>query len=447
MRTLTPLPEFSTSWLLDPHVRYYFSDFPLPLAFLRDDGGVLAMNTRFAECFDAACLKAEGVRQLVRSPKAGWESLSLAGRHGGTVPVRARAMRMDSDVLLLVSAANSEKETDAEFAKLQQRIAQLETLVSTDCLTGAWNRSHLDHMIELELNRSLRYRYPLSLMLLDVDHFKRINDTHGHPVGDAVLRDLVRVMKAGVRGADMVFRWGGEEFVVVTPSTPYAAAAKLAEKIRAGIEAHEFPVVGRITVSIGVAELLPGEGAPELFKRIDDQLNAAKNGGRNRVAVDAHGCSDSWASGMLVQLQWSESYECGEPVIDNQHRRLFDLANRLIGVVLAPDPGDGSLDFALDELLDHIEQHFGDEEAILARRGYSRLKEHQALHAALLKRMARLRQAAAGARLSIGTLVDFVVNDIVVHHLLTADREFFPLFANADSARAVVAGDFSTHGS
>ncbi|KRI00168.1 diguanylate cyclase [Curvibacter sp. PAE-UM] len=163
----------------------------------------------------------------------------------------------------------------------------------TDGLTGVHNRRYFESRCLEEVQAARRSTQPLVCLLLDVDHFKRINDTHGHPAGDAVLRYVARLIRAQLRGSDVVARYGGEEFVMLLPATPLPAALDTAERIRRVIAAQSMPVQVaeplRITVSIGAA-LLPGEGevdaavlAAALVQRADQALYAAKQGGRNRV--------------------------------------------------------------------------------------------------------------------------------------------------------------------
>jgi diguanylate cyclase (GGDEF)-like protein/hemerythrin-like metal-binding protein len=425
------MPAPQADWLLEPHVRHFFADFPLALALLRQDGGIVAVNARFRAAFEASSLETGDVRSLVSSPGADWKSIGLVRKEGGESLVRARALSAEENVLLVVSDRVIEGPAVEATAEMQQRLSQLERLVATDRLTGIWNRAHLDRMIEIEIARSARYQLPLSLVLLDIDHFKRINDRFGHATGDVVLREVVHVVQQQVRGADMLFRWGGEEFVVMTPSTGYRSAERVAEKIRAAVETHDFPAAGRVTVSLGVAEHLPLESAEDWFKRVDKALYAAKEGGRNRAVVDRRGSSDLWAAGaaQVIRLQWSETYECGEPTIDSQHRRLFDLANRLIETAMDADRDRGPFNAALEELLAHVARHFADEEGILALRRYAHLEAHRRAHAGLLARAGKLKEKAAAGDVALGELVEFLAHDVVARHLLTADRDFFPLFA------------------
>ncbi len=155
----------------------------------------------------------------------------------------------------------------------------------TDPLTGLRNRRYLDLILERELFRARRYRRPLSLLVLDLDNFKRINDTHGHPVGDRVLRALARCLEEHIRQSDRAVRLGGEEFAILLAETPLAQAVRMASRLRQAVAAlRVFPAEG-ISVSIGVAEARPEDSPLSLLKRADDALYQAKRRGKNRVEV------------------------------------------------------------------------------------------------------------------------------------------------------------------
>jgi len=166
---------------------------------------------------------------------------------------------------------------------------QLRALAATDSLTGLTNRRAFLECVSAEIARGHRYTHPLSLLLADVDFFKKINDQHGHPAGDEVLRQVAATLAAVARETDLVGRYGGEEFAVLLPSTDAAGAAALAERMRAGIEALEIPwekATLSVRVSVGRAGLLPTDDSPDpLLSRADQALYAAKEQGRNRVVA------------------------------------------------------------------------------------------------------------------------------------------------------------------
>lgn len=174
----------------------------------------------------------------------------------------------------------------------EQEQKQSKTLYEStvrDPLTGVYNRRHLDNQLSAEFAYAVRHGAPLSVMLLDVDHFKSVNDDHGHPAGDAVLRALAETLNGLVRTEDVVARYGGEEFAVVTRGISGANALMLAERIRRRVEAMSVPVDGgqslKITVSIGIATNhgnIPFEDPAVLLKACDEALYKAKETGRNR---------------------------------------------------------------------------------------------------------------------------------------------------------------------
>jgi len=159
----------------------------------------------------------------------------------------------------------------------------------TDPLTGLLNRYGLQRALQRELAEARRYARPLSCLLLDLDHFKAVNDTYGHAAGDAALTQAARVLTESVRGSDVVCRYGGEEFLVLAPETELAGALALAEKIRLavsarlfGADSHSFP----LTFSVGVARLRAGESGNDMIARADEALYQAKQHGRDRVEAN-----------------------------------------------------------------------------------------------------------------------------------------------------------------
>ena len=165
---------------------------------------------------------------------------------------------------------------------LQEEITRLS---QEDHLTGLLNRRRITQLLEHEVRRALRYDTTFSIILMDIDHFKLVNDQFGHQAGDAVLKMIADVIKTGVRASDFVGRWGGEEFIILSPQTDIAGAISLAEKMRSRLESTKFDKIGRRTASCGVASFDPGDDIEALIGRADAGLYAAKTRGRNRVEV------------------------------------------------------------------------------------------------------------------------------------------------------------------
>ncbi|MEQ9547826.1 MAG: GGDEF domain-containing protein [Marinobacter sp.] len=152
-----------------------------------------------------------------------------------------------------------------------------------DGLTGLYNRNKIEEVLQHELERSQRYDNPLSVLLFDIDHFKSINDNFGHDVGDRVLRELSGLVGQKIRAADLIGRWGGEEFLVLLTETPIEPAIGVANTIRRFLGAYNFELGMTLTVSIGVAEFQPGDTTGSIIKRADIALYQAKSNGRNNV--------------------------------------------------------------------------------------------------------------------------------------------------------------------
>lgn len=178
--------------------------------------------------------------------------------------------------------------------------AQLAELASTDELTGLPNQRSFNEFVAVEIERARRHGRPLSLVLFDLDHFKLVNDTHGHPVGDRVLAEAARRLGRLARAQDTVARVGGEEFAWVLPETDGAGALQAAERAREAIGGAPFPVAGPLTVSAGLCELEaagPAAAAPDLFRLADVALYRAKQAGRNRCERHLAGAADTIATG------------------------------------------------------------------------------------------------------------------------------------------------------
>jgi len=161
-----------------------------------------------------------------------------------------------------------------------------ESLTITDSLTGAYNRRYLDIRLAEEMNRSIRYGTIFSISLIDIDHFKEINDTFGHQVGDSVLKELVMLMKDNSRETDIMARYGGEEFVIIYPCTPKSGVLSQVERLREVVEGYKFKELERpVTISIGGADSAGKITAEQVIQEADSNLYLAKNRGRNRCVI------------------------------------------------------------------------------------------------------------------------------------------------------------------
>jgi two-component system, cell cycle response regulator len=175
-----------------------------------------------------------------------------------------------------------------ELERSNQELHQLREQVIRDPMTGLYNKRYFSAALATEMERSRRNRLATSLILLDIDHFKRINDTYGHVAGDKVLERLARILEQTVRMIDIPCRYGGEEFAIILPSTPLTIACQVAERVRAAIEETRIALDAQtinITASLGVSSFFDDqESTPlNLIERADKELYTAKQNGRNRV--------------------------------------------------------------------------------------------------------------------------------------------------------------------
>jgi diguanylate cyclase (GGDEF)-like protein len=173
--------------------------------------------------------------------------------------------------------------------KLQKSERMYKELSITDALTQLYNSRYFYSKLEEELYRSVRYKHPLSLLLIDIDDFKLLNDNYGHLEGDNVLSMSGKIIKACLRKTDSAYRYGGEEFTVILPGIGFEAAVNVAERIRKQISIHKFAFISNqalhITVSIGACRLEPGEEMRAFVKRADKAMYTAKKNGKNRVST------------------------------------------------------------------------------------------------------------------------------------------------------------------
>ena len=188
-------------------------------------------------------------------------------------------------------------ELEAENIEHQRLVEELENISITDPLTSIYNRRKFNELLAMEIERSKRYQNTLSIIMCDIDHFKKINDTFGHDVGDKAIRKFSKQIRENIREIDMLARWGGEEFMILMPNVSVENAHSIAEKLRMIIEKTAIETAGSFTASFGVTDLMLDDTAETFIKRVDQALYKAKHGGRNKVesigAEHIQACSTS----------------------------------------------------------------------------------------------------------------------------------------------------------
>ena len=307
---------------------------------------------------------------------------------------------------------------------LKAAMESLEQAVGTDRLTGAWNRRRFEEAASAEMSLARRRKEPVSLLMLDLDHFKRINDGFGHETGDAVLVAATNTWRKVLRASDPLVRWGGEEFVVLSPTNRLDGAMTLATKLGEALRSLRFPGIGTVTVSIGVAEYAAGETLETWIQRADQALYRAKAEGRDRIVAAEGPAADTVEITPILELLWEESLVCGQPLIDGQHRRLFELANALLAALTLDFPKE-EVALRWNRLLAHSAQHFNDEERILSRTGFPDLIHHAEEHQRLLATAREIQASVSEGRMDLGRVVNFLAMDLVKGHLMQEDSTYF----------------------
>ncbi|MBN2508805.1 MAG: diguanylate cyclase [Spirochaetales bacterium] len=309
-----------------------------------------------------------------------------------------------------------------------------ETLARRDALTGLMNRRAVVPVITYEMKRKARANSRVSLMMLDIDHFKDVNDTYGHDAGDEVLVAVATVLESSCRNTDFPSRWGGEEFLILTPDTGGENALVVAEKIRLAVMGLEFTSASPVTVSLGVAELRAGETFDQWFQRADTCLYTAKLEGRNRCVLSTDEYPSGEASGdhigSLLRLQWLSKYRSGNHTIDSQHKGLFEQSNLLLDeIVYGRDKN--RITAILETLYDHTVRHFFSEEKILRAEKFNGFSEHRQKHKDLLRNFRADMKQYRNNEIDEYEFIKFVCEDIVLKHLIEEDVKFFPYLSTA----------------
>ena len=310
-----------------------------------------------------------------------------------------------------------------DISKQKQAEEMMRMLAVRDELTGLYNRHFMDKLIDDEMERAKRYQYPMSILIMDIDYFKQINDKWGHPVGDSVLKQTAEVAGSLIRKSDSLIRIGGEEFLLIMPHATGEEARHIGEKIRSAIESREHPVAGRYTASFGVAQVGDQETFESVYKSADAALYRAKELGRNRVEIyeslETIKISD-------LRLVWKHDWGSGNEMIDRQHRQIVGVANQLINMVFSK-VGTIAEREELDVLWKLVTEHFRDEEEFLGKMKYSGLDNHQIQHRRLEKRLQELLDGHEKGEVQILEIFNFVVGDYLTRHVREEDKDFFDI--------------------
>lgn len=320
-----------------------------------------------------------------------------------------------------------------DFTKVKKYEEELLKLASEDYLTRIGNRRFFYEQSTREITRSARSEEPLTLLMLDIDHFKNTNDTYGHEVGDVVLQKIANICKESVRSIDIVGRIGGEEFAILLLDTDYEGSNIAAERIRqnvanASIESHGNKL--KTTISIGAVTFWGDSKTIDTrLRHADEALYRAKNLGRNRVEfyIDPENIyfspSNLYQTG-LIYLQWNKRFESGNKTIDSQHHHLFELSNRLLSAIIDGESKEHCANL-INGLVAHVKEHFKDESEIFLSANYEGSDNHRKIHDKLLDQCAELAEKYKHDSLSLGEIFVFLASEVIHNHMIIEDKKFF----------------------
>nr|WP_243425632.1 diguanylate cyclase [Clostridium paridis] len=300
---------------------------------------------------------------------------------------------------------------------------ELFSLATRDKLTGLFNRHYLDKILSEEISISDQFNRSISLIIFDIDHFKKVNDTWGHIKGDEVLVSVANIAEQNIRKSDILFRWGGEEFAILMPCTNIIDAGNVAEKIRQKIEAENIEEVGVVTASFGVSERKQYEPFSVWFKRVDEALFEAKEKGRNQIVLDDIECK---IPNHFLELHWSDEFNCGERTIDKQHQIIFTLSNKLLTYSNKEEISDDAVQ-VFQDILEHMKEHFLYEEKVVENSNYSRdeLNKHKESHKSIINKLEIWNRDLKKANINISEIFVLFIGEVIVEHIFKEDKKFF----------------------
>jgi len=320
-----------------------------------------------------------------------------------------------------------------DITRRKQVEEELLKISREDSLTGIANRRYFFEHATREMIRGKRFHESQTLVMLDVDYFKNINDTYGHETGDIVLKTMVRECKKILREIDIFGRIGGEEFGILFLNTDKKTAQILAERLRSHIEKIEvITSAGKInfTVSIGMVSFRGGnKSIDERLSIADQALYQAKESGRNCFKIISEDLSKPEETlepihSQLVRLMWKDEYASGNLLIDSQHRHLFTCANELLNAIIIGQTDKNVLVLAKN-LLNQTSQHFFDEEKLLHESKFPEFISHCQIHRELEKKMSQTIANFKNDKVHVGELFSFLVTDIILEHMVVEDQKFF----------------------
>lgn len=293
-------------------------------------------------------------------------------------------------------------------------------MILSDKLTGVWNRRKLEEVGQGEIQRLVRHGTLASLLILDLDDFKAINDTMGHATGDAVLQAVTKSWRGTLRETDVLGRWGGEEFVVILPGTGVNDAILIAESLLEATRKANRGTPRQITVSIGISLCVSRDSWKSWLDRADTALYRAKAAGKNMAC---HDIPIQWEDGVSL-VHWSPLFETGIAELDADHHRLLEKANQLLAN--ARKSGEkATITLDLNEIALDMRHHFSREEVVISDMYPHELNKHRSEHTALLARLHFLTERFQRNSLPLEAIAQFLAFEMCAHHTAGSDNILF----------------------
>ncbi len=303
-------------------------------------------------------------------------------------------------------------------AILIKKNEKLESLATVDYLTKLYNRRYLNGVISKEAFRHNRFGGNLSVIIFDIDFFKKINDRYGHDVGDYVLKKISEIISNSIRNVDTFGRWGGEEFILLLPNTSEEQSFNKAEKLRKMIESYPFQYGISITCSFGVASKLQGESYTSWIKHADIALYEAKKSGRNLTVKYAHSMT---TINLSQKVEWTPEMLSGIDEIDDDHKLLVKLIKQFDDETLSKQ----EILSLLQNLIDETVKHFDEEETIMENYHFPGLEHHRKVHKYLAYNASIIVRNYESNKIQNIQVVKLTIRDLVMEHMIHEDSKFF----------------------
>ena len=303
---------------------------------------------------------------------------------------------------------------------------ELESNYILDRFTGIYTREYFNFRLKEEVSHVKRRKYPMAMIYFDLDHFKNVNDMHGHSAGDEVLLEVVAVVKSIIRVEDVFSRWGGDEFILLLPNTNLVGAEFVAERIRSEIEALKINEAYGVTTSVGYSQWKLNEYLESWFLRTDKALYVSKNTGKNKVTASDHNLEKN----ILVKVDWEDASNSGCTIIDDEHKAILDRCNVIVESALEASSFDETIR-NVEELIREMEQHFEDEIKILKEINYPEVEKHKRIHDELMKKTNAIFNKTIQRDVTAVEFFTFLLETVVEGHFQNEDVKYFEfLFEN-----------------